>query len=135
MLLLILMISGPDDIPVVVLKICEPELSYILAEVFNKCLKESCFQDCWKVSLVVPVFKNVGERSLPKNYCPVSLLSVFSKSLWITWNLYDCWSPREKAFCLISSMDLGLLNQLEIFWQLYLIEMLVLLIGLGLLKL
>ena len=40
--------SGPDCIPVVVLKNCEPELSYILAELFNKCLKESCFQDCWK---------------------------------------------------------------------------------------
>ena len=52
--------SGPDCIPVVVLKNCEPELSYILAELFNKCLKESCFPDCWKV---VPVFKNVGERS------------------------------------------------------------------------
>ena len=26
--------SGPDCIPVVVLKNCEPELSYILAEVF-----------------------------------------------------------------------------------------------------
>ena len=33
--------SGPDCIPVVVLKNCEPELSYILAELFNKCLKES----------------------------------------------------------------------------------------------
>ena len=32
--------------PVVVLKSCEPELSYILAELFNKCLKESCFPDC-----------------------------------------------------------------------------------------
>ena len=41
--------SGPDCIPVVVLKNCEPELSYILAELFNKCLKESCFPDCWKV--------------------------------------------------------------------------------------
>ena len=71
--------SGPDCIPVVVLKNCEPELSYILAELFNKCLKESCFPDCWKVSLVVPVFKNVGERSTAKNYCPVSLLSVVSK--------------------------------------------------------
>ena len=71
--------SGPDCIPVVVLKNCEPELSYILAELFNKCLKESCFPDCWKVSSVVPVFKNVGERSTAKNYCPVSLLSVFSK--------------------------------------------------------
>ena len=68
--------SGPDCIPVVVLKNCVPELSYILAELFNICLKESCFQDCWKVSLVVPVFKNVGERSTVKNYYQISLLSV-----------------------------------------------------------
>ena len=71
--------SGPDCITVVVLKNCEPELSYILAELFNKCLKESCFPDYWKVSSVVPVFKNVGERSTAKHYCPVSLLSVVSK--------------------------------------------------------
>ena len=45
--------SGPDCIPVVVLKNC--------------------------VSSVVPVFKDVGERSTAKNYCPVSLLSVVSK--------------------------------------------------------
>ena len=71
--------SGPDYIPVVVLKNCEPELSYILAELFNKCLKESCFPDCWTVSSVVPVWKNIGERSTAKNYRPVSLLSVVSK--------------------------------------------------------
>ena len=40
-------VSGPDCIPVVVLKNCERELSYILAELFNKYLKESCFADCW----------------------------------------------------------------------------------------
>ena len=68
--------SSPDCISGVVLKNCEPELSYILAELFDKCLKESCFPDCWKVSLLVPVFKNVGERSTAKNYHPVSLLSV-----------------------------------------------------------
>ena len=71
--------SDPDCIPVVVLKNCEPELSYILAQLFNKCLKDSCFPDGWKVSLVVPVFKNIGERSTAKNYHPVSLLSVVSK--------------------------------------------------------
>ena len=71
--------SGPDCISLMVLKNCEPELSYILAEPFNKCLKESCFPDCWKVSSVVPVFKNVGERSTAKNYRPVSFLSVVSK--------------------------------------------------------
>ena len=61
--------SGPDCIPVVVLKNCEPLM----------CLKESRFPDCRKVSLVVPVFKNVGERSTAKNYCPVSLLTVVSE--------------------------------------------------------
>ena len=68
--------SGPDCIPVVVLKNVEPELSYILAQLFNKCLKEFCFPDCLKISLVVPVFKNIEEKSTAKNYCPVNLLSV-----------------------------------------------------------
>ena len=71
--------SSPDCIPVVVLKNCELELSYILAELFNNCLKESCFPDCWKVSSVIPVFMNVEERSTAKHYRPVSLLSVVSK--------------------------------------------------------
>ena len=71
--------SGLDCIPLVVLKNRELELSYILAELFNKCLKESCFPDCWKVSSVFPVFKNVRERSAAKNYHPISLFSVVSK--------------------------------------------------------
>ena len=59
-----------------VLKNCKPELFYLLVELFNKCLKESCLPDHWKVSLWVPVFKNVGEKSTAKNYCLVILLSV-----------------------------------------------------------
>ena len=35
--------SGPHCIQVVVLKNCDPGHSYILAELFNKCLKESFF--------------------------------------------------------------------------------------------
>ena len=96
--------SGPN---------CIPELSYILAKLFNNCLKESCFPDCWKVLLVVPAFKNVGERSTAKNYCPVSLLSVVSKVLEKLVNnrmidhlgkcglfsdfQYDCRSSRSTA--------------------------------------
>ena len=41
--------SGCDCIPVVVLKNCEPGISYMLAELSNTCLKESCFPDCWRV--------------------------------------------------------------------------------------
>ena len=71
--------SGDNCIPVVVLENCEPELSYTLAELFNKSLKECCFPNLWKVSSAVPVFKNVGERSTAEMYRPVSLLSVVSK--------------------------------------------------------
>ena len=64
----------------VVLKNCEPELSYILVELFNMCLKEYYFLDCWKVSSVVPVFKNVGKGlSLKVTMLVVSLPSVISK--------------------------------------------------------
>ena len=48
--------SGPDCVPLVVLKNCEPELSYILT------VKESCFPDCWKVSSVFPILRNVGGK-------------------------------------------------------------------------
>ena len=74
-------VSGPDCTPVVVLMNCEPNLSYILAELFNKCLKESCFTDCWKVSSVGPVFKNIGEKSQLKT---TTLLVFF---LWLTKSL------------------------------------------------
>ena len=56
--------TGLDDILVVVLKKSEPEFSFLLAELLNMCLKESCFPDCRKVSSV--------------NYLPVSLLSLVS---------------------------------------------------------
>ena len=117
--------SGPDYIPVVVLKNCDPELSYMLAELFNKHLMESCFPDCWKVSSVVPVFKNVWERSAAKNYCPVSLLYVVSKVFekLVNNRIVD---HLEKC---------GLFSELQIFLQLCLIELLGLLTGLRLLEL
>ena len=52
---------GTDFILVVVLKNCEPDLSHILAELFNMCLKESCFPDCCKVSLVVQNLRMLGK--------------------------------------------------------------------------
>ena len=64
--------SGSDYILVAALKNCE-------AELVKLCLRESCFADCWKVSMVVPVFKNNVEGSTVKNYRPVSLPSVVSR--------------------------------------------------------
>ena len=47
------------------------------------CLKESCFPDSSKGSLVVPVLKNVGERYSAKNYHPVRVVFF----LWLVKSL------------------------------------------------
>ena len=74
--------------------------------------------------MVIPVFKNVGERSSVKNYHPDSLFYMVSKVFE-----KDCWSPRVMWpffwFTAVSS----LLDQQQIFWHLYLIELLGLLTG------
>ena len=63
------------------LKNYDPKLSYMLADLFNKCFKETYFPDCWKVSSVVPMFKNVWKRSVTKNSHPLGLCLVLVVSL------------------------------------------------------
>ena len=98
-----------------ILKNREPELSYILAELLNICLKESWFTDCWKVLLVVPVFENVDNRSMAKNYCPFSLFSVVSKVIEKLVNNRIVDHQEQCDLFMISSMVLGLLDQLQFF--------------------
>ena len=92
-----------------------PELSYILVELFNMCLKEFSFPHCWKLSPVVPAFKNVGERSTGKNYHPVSLIFVVSKVFEELVNNRIVDHLEKRGLFSISSMVLGLLDQLQIF--------------------
>ena len=72
---------GPNFISVVIPQNCELKLTRILAELCDMCLKESCFPDYWKVSLVAPVFKNVGQRFTAENQHPVSFFLWLVKSL------------------------------------------------------
>ena len=75
-------------------------------------LKESCYPDCWKVTLVVSLFENVGERSSAKKYHPVSLLSVVNKVFenLVNNRIVDHLVKGDPF--LISSMVLGLFDQL-----------------------
>ena len=126
---------APDCIPVeVVLRNYEPERLYILVELFNMCLRQSCIPDCWKVSLMVPEFKRVGERSTAKHYCPHSFLSVVSKVLEKLVHNSIVNHIEKCGLFLISSMVLDLLRQQQILRQWYLIELLRLLKGMWLLK-
>ena len=70
--------SGPDFIPLVLLKNCELELLKILAN-SSICVRKSCFPDGWKVLLMVPVFTLLGPCIYPVH--PVSLLFVVKSLL------------------------------------------------------
>ena len=70
------------NIPVVILINCELQFWNILAEILNMGLKESWFPDLGKVSCIVPVFIYlfILEASfMPRNCCPVSVISVVIK--------------------------------------------------------
>ena len=57
---------------------------------------------------MVSIFKNLGERSTTKNYCPVSLLSVGSNVFEKVLNNRFVDHLEKCGFFLISSMVLGL---------------------------
>ena len=72
--------TGPDDVSPHLLKQCASELSAPLTSVFSACLRENTWPSVWKEARVVPVHKR-SSRANPKNYRPISLLSVVGKVL------------------------------------------------------
>ncbi|ELU18132.1 hypothetical protein CAPTEDRAFT_98508, partial [Capitella teleta] len=51
-----------------------------LAHIFNQSMNQAQVPDKLKSSQVIPIYKK-KERSLPGNYRPISLLSIFDKLL------------------------------------------------------
>ena len=72
--------SGPDLISPRLLKEPATELSGPLSEFFNRLIQEGKFPLHHKKSNIVPVHKK-GDRSIPTNYRPISLLSTKGKSM------------------------------------------------------
>jgi hypothetical protein len=50
-----------------------------LAFIFTECLREGYFSNYVKISKVVPIFKK-GDKNLPQNYRPISIIPVVSKN-------------------------------------------------------
>ena len=72
--------SGYDDISNVVTKDLINVIKVPLCMVFNKSLHNGEFPDLMKVARVIPLHKG-GNKDVPGNYRPISLLPVFSKIL------------------------------------------------------
>ena len=76
--------SGPDGVPAVFLKHCKNEVSLPLAILWQESLNAGVVPQDLKSGCIVPVHKG-GDKSLPKNYRPITLTShiikIFEKLL------------------------------------------------------
>ena len=72
--------QGPHGITPKILKLCAATLAPPLARLFTLSVTSSTIPSQWKFHLIVPIHKS-GDRSLVKNYRPISLLSNVSKVL------------------------------------------------------
>ena len=95
---------GADDIPPLLLKECARGISSSLSTLFNISFTQGKVPSEWKKALVIPVFKS-GDRALPTNYRPISLLSIVSKvqERLVFNKLYRFLRPvlssRQSGFC------------------------------------
>ena len=71
---------GADNISMQIVKDSRVILSQPLTYLFNLSLNSGVVPDAMKIAKVIPLFKK-GDKKLPSNYRPISLLSVFSKLL------------------------------------------------------
>ena len=70
--------GGPDGIPASLLINCAKEIAPALKIFFSHSLSSSLIPTSFKEAAIIPVFKS-GDKNLPSNYRPVSLISVLSK--------------------------------------------------------
>ncbi len=70
--------TGIDKISCRIIKIAAPAIADSLTHIFNQAITLSSFPDQWKVASVTPLYKN-GQRNIPGNYRPISVLPAISK--------------------------------------------------------
>ena len=68
---------GPNGISPKFIKIAKVVLVPVLTKLYNKCLKEECFPDDFKLSHVIPIPKTAAPKVLG-DFRPISL-NIFSK--------------------------------------------------------
>ena len=71
---------GHDNISIKMIKMCGDTIITPLKLIFESAIKSGVFPDSWKKGNIIPVHKKEN-KSLLKNYRPISLLPIFGKIL------------------------------------------------------
>ena len=66
------------DISIKMIKTCSESVTIPLKIIFEESLKKGIFPEIWKKANVVPIHKK-EDKTLIKNYRPISLLPIFGK--------------------------------------------------------
>lgn len=67
---------GPDQIPCCIFKNCSESLAPVLAVLMNMSFERGYLPQDWKHAVVTPIYKK-GDKTLPSNFRPISLTSIF----------------------------------------------------------
>ena len=69
---------GPDGLPSYIFKYCVSEIAPILQVLYTQSLSTGNLPGDWLTANITPVYKKCSQ-SIPSNYRPISLTSIFSK--------------------------------------------------------
>jgi len=73
--------TGIDNIKTSFIKDSVDSLLTIITFLVNYSIKTRKVPQLWKTAIVIPIYKNVGSKTDPSNYRPISLLPILSKIL------------------------------------------------------
>ena len=96
--------TGIDKISCKIMKLAAPVISDSLTLICNQAITLSSFPDEWKIARVVPLYKN-GQRNIPGNYRPISVLQAISKIMELI--LHDQLYNYLTKFDLFSDTQFG----------------------------
>nr|CAI5854122.1 unnamed protein product [Callosobruchus analis] len=112
--------TGPDEVPVSVIKANADILSPILAGLTNTSVVSGIFPKALKLASTLVIFKK-GEALNPENYRPIAILSVFSKIIEKVLALriekyltnYNILSPSQHGFRTGRSTETGVVEYIQ----------------------
>ena len=92
--------TGPNSIPAVILQILTPIFAEHLSDIINLSFCTGIYIDKLKISRIVPIYKEKGDKLATKNYRPISLLpninKIFEKMMHT--RLYDFLEDKNIIF-------------------------------------